>query len=63
MTVPQILRRSQLEARLGLARSSIYKMMNEGTFPRPVKLGLRAVGWRSEDIEAWLEDLQEQSND
>lgn len=63
MTVPQILRRPQLEARLGLARSSIYKMMDEGTFPRPVKLGRRAVGWRSEDIEAWLEDLQEQSND
>jgi len=63
MTVPQILRRTQLEARLGLARSSIYKMMDEGTFPRPVKLGRRAVGWRSEDIEAWLEDLQEQSND
>jgi len=63
MTVPQILRRAQLEARLGLARSSIYKMMDEGTFPRPVKLGRRAVGWRSEDIEAWLEDLQEQSND
>jgi len=63
MTVPQILRRTQLEARLGLARSSIYKMMDEGTFPRPVKLGRRAVGWRSEDIETWLEDLQEQSND
>jgi prophage regulatory protein len=63
MTVPQILRRAQLEARLGLARSSIYKMMDEGTFPRPVKLGRRAVGWRSEDIETWLEDLQEQSND
>ena len=48
--VPKILRRTELEQRLGLSRSSIYKMMDEGEFPRPVRIGRRAVGWLAEDI-------------
>jgi prophage regulatory protein len=34
-------------------------MMAEGTFPKPVKLGKRAVGWRASDIAAWLESRSE----
>ena len=61
--VPQILRRKQLETRLGLSRSSIYQMMADGKFPYPIKLGNRSVGWISSDIEKWLEDLQVAQND
>mgnify|MGYP006076168013 CR=1 FL=1 len=61
--VPQILRRKQLETRLGLSRSSIYQMMADGKFPYPIKLGNRSVGWKSSDIEKWLEDLQVAQND
>lgn len=39
----------------GLSRSSIYAMTAAGTFPKPVKLGARAVGWRESDLAAWLE--------
>ena len=60
--VPRILRRHQLEATLGLSRSSIYQMMASGDFPKPLKIGRRAVGWRAEDIEKWLDNLQEHSN-
>ena len=56
--VPTILRRTELEQRLGLSRSSIYKMMDEGEFPRPVRIGRRAVGWLAEDIENWFEAMQ-----
>jgi prophage regulatory protein len=51
-----ILRRSQVEHEVGLKRSTIYQRMQEGTFPRPIRLGERAVGWRASDIELFLED-------
>jgi prophage regulatory protein len=49
-----ILRRKQVEARTGLSRSTIYLRIQEGTFPRPINLGARAVGWVENEIEAWL---------
>ena len=51
-----ILRRPAVEARVGLSRSTIYALMqrDDGSFPRPIKLGERAVGWKAEDIDAWL---------
>jgi len=49
-----ILRRKQVEKRTGLSRSTIYLRVQEGTFPRPVNLGVRAVGWLENEIEAWL---------
>jgi prophage regulatory protein len=60
--VPKLLRRHQLEANLGISRSTIYQMMASGEFPKPLRIGRRAVGWRVEDIEKWLEEMQEQSN-
>lgn len=32
--------------------SSIYNRVREGTFTTPIKLGLRSVGWPSEEVEA-----------
>jgi prophage regulatory protein len=61
--LPQIFRRKDLEERLKLSRSSIYAMMSQGEFPKPVRLGRRAVGWKSTDIEKWLQDLQDGQND
>ena len=49
-----ILRRKQVEARTGLSRSTIYLRLQKGTFPRPINLGARAVGWVENEIEAWL---------
>jgi len=50
----KILRRSEVEARFGVSRSTIYAWMASGDFPRPVRLGPRAVGWLETDIERWL---------
>jgi prophage regulatory protein len=38
----------------GLSRSSLYAKVKGGDFPRPIKLGARSVGWRTEDIDAWI---------
>lgn len=49
------LRRHEVEARTGLGRSTIYAMMAQGAFPKPIKLGARAVAWPESEIAAWLE--------
>ena len=49
-----ILRRKQVEKRTGLSRSTIYLRIQEGTFPKPINLGERAVGWLENEIEGWL---------
>ena len=51
-----ILRRKQVEARTGLSRSTIYARIKAGTFPAPVSLGPRAVGWIDGDVERWICD-------
>lgn len=50
----RILRRKQVENRTGLSRSTIYLRIQEGTFPRPISLGTRAVGWLEHEIDEWL---------
>ena len=49
-----IIRRKALEAKLGLSCSTIYAMMAADKFPRPIKIGRRAVGWRNTDIQEWV---------
>lgn len=56
-----ILRRKQVEARTGLSRSTIYQRIAEGSFPKPVSLGPRAVGWLESEIESWLSSCVEAS--
>ena len=51
----RILRRPEVERRTGLSRSTIYAMMDEGSFPRPLRLGKRAVGWPDHIIAEFLQ--------
>lgn len=51
----RIYRLSELTALIGLGRSTIYRMMEEGEFPRPIHLTRKTVGWRSSEITAWLD--------
>lgn len=52
----KIYRRPDVEALVGLSRSTIYAMIADGTFPKPIKLGKRAVGWRQSDVLTWLDN-------
>lgn len=54
-TALSILRRKQVEARTGLARSTIYERIKAGTFPAPISLGEKAVGWIEAEVDAWLQ--------
>jgi prophage regulatory protein len=54
----QIEKRPQVEARTGLSRSAIYAAMAANDFPRPLRLTAKAVGWRSEEIDQWINSRQ-----
>ena len=47
--LPEVLKRT------GLSRSSIYLKINDKTFPSPIKLSKRAIGWPEEVITEWIE--------
>ena len=47
-----ILRRRQVEAACGYSRSTVYLRITQGLLPQPVRLGPRAVGWPSDEVDA-----------
>ncbi len=60
----RILRRKQLEEKTGLSRSGIYAKLKpnpkrpndyDPTFPKPISVGAKAVGWVESEVDAWLE--------
>lgn len=51
-----MLRLPAVRSRTGLSRSTIYLRISEGTFPQPISLGGRAVGWLEDEINQWLGD-------
>lgn len=50
-----ILRLPAVKTITGLSRSTIYLRIAQGTFPRPVSLGGRAVGWLEAEVQDWLQ--------
>lgn len=56
-----ILRLPQVKLRVGLSRSSIYLAVSNGNFPKPVRLGARAVGWIESEVDTWLRRQIERS--
>jgi len=54
MTQVQILKRPQVSAGTGIPRSTLYAKIQNGEFPRPIKLGARSVGWLASDVSEWI---------
>ncbi len=50
----RILRLSEVQARTGLSRTTIYEWRVEGRFPQPVGLGARSVGWIEAEVDEWI---------
>jgi len=53
-------RRSE-SGRVPMAKSAIYKAINEGTFPAPTKLGTRTSVWFGRQLNGWLKGKFNQS--
>lgn len=52
----RILRRPEVEAKTGFKRAHLYALIKEGKFPRALRLGVRAVGWDSAEVDQWIQD-------
>ena len=53
-----LLDRRALEKRVAMDITTIYRKMQAGTFPRPVRIGVRRVAWRESDVVAWQDRLR-----
>lgn len=56
-----ILRLTQVKARTGLSRSTIYLRIAQKRFPKQVALGDRAVGWLENEIDQWIAERVDQA--
>jgi len=50
----RVLRLKDVIEKTGLARSTIYKYLDAGTFPKPIPLGGRSVGWVDSEVHEWI---------
>jgi prophage regulatory protein len=50
----RILRLPEVKHKTGQSRSTIYERIKQGTFPAPIQLGGRNVGWLESEIESWI---------
>lgn len=57
--IDRMLRRKEVEAITGRSRSAIYEGIAAGTFPKPVKIGARAVAWPESVIRNWIAERME----
>ena len=50
----RILRIKAVLARTGLSRATMYRKMQNGTFPKNVQISTRCTGWRESAVEQWM---------
>lgn len=55
-TPDSILRIKTVLQRTGLSRSTMYRKMQNGTFPKNVQISTRCAGWRESAIAEWLKN-------
>ncbi|MCH8169739.1 MAG: AlpA family phage regulatory protein [Bacteroidetes bacterium] len=55
----RIIRLKELEGIVGFKRKAIWTRVKKGTFPAPRTLGNNSIGWRSDQIDDWIDNLEE----
>jgi len=55
--VGQLWRLPTVVAETGISKTEIYRKMKAGTFPTPIKLGIRAVAWSSYAVQDWVKSV------
>lgn len=54
MNTDRIMRLPEVLAKIGISRSTLYRAVSGGEFPKPIRLGRRAIGWNQPAVDAWL---------
>jgi prophage regulatory protein len=52
----KIIRLAEVKKRSTFSRSTIYRLMGEKTFPKPINLSTNSIGWLESDIDNWLQE-------
>lgn len=55
----RLIRLTEVLARTGYGKAWIYRLISEGRFPQPVKIGLRAVAFVESEVEDWIQSVIE----
>ena len=59
----KLMTRQEVEDRIRLCRSALYRLMRQGEFPLPLRIGHRAVRWMASEVEAWLKSRPRATGD
>lgn len=59
----RIIRMPEVQKKIGLCKASIYNRIALGTFPKPVSLGGRSVGWIESDLDQWIFERSSMNGD
>jgi prophage regulatory protein len=54
----RLLRLPEVARTVGVSRATIYRYVDSGRLPRPVKISTRCIAWRASEITAWMAALQ-----
>jgi prophage regulatory protein len=56
LRLPEVMRHS------GYSRSMLYSLISQGLYPKPLKIGERAVAWPSQEVERMVESIISQQS-
>ena len=59
----RLVTRAEVERRVGLGRSALYRAMREGRFPEPLRVGPKSVRWLLSEVEQWIAGLPRSHGD
>ena len=55
----RLLRLPSVLAKVAMSRTELHRRITAGTFPKPLKLGMRTVAWTEASIDDWIKSLTE----
>ena len=59
----RLMTRAEVERRVGMGRSAIYRAMRDGDFPAPLRVGRSSVRWSLRELEEWIGTLPRSHGD
>ena len=58
IALPRVLPLDAVLQTIGVARSTIWRWTKAGEFPQPIRLGPGRVGWRADEVGAWIDSRE-----
>jgi prophage regulatory protein len=53
-SLPSVIKLPAVVDQTSLSRTTIYRLISQGTFPAPIKIGPNAVGWLQQDVSEYI---------